>query len=112
MDPKIIDALLRELYQYVIVGGIIILLGMLLKGFISTLATNIWAKIISRSKITLPDTQVYMEGHWWKIKSCGFNRVRFARPNKKEDGSIDEEAPEIITEMPMASYWKDKITYR
>jgi len=112
LDPKFIEQILSELYKYIVVGGLVILAGIMLKSLVSTIATNIWAKLISRSKITLPDTQIYVDGNWWKVRSCGFNRVKLARPNKKDNGTIDEEAPEIIMEMPLSTYWKSRVTYR
>lgn len=113
MDAKFIEELLDQFYKYAIVGGILILFGLLLKNFITILATNIWMRIFSRSRIANKENIHILEnGEWWRIRSLGFNRVQLFKPNLGSDGKPDEDTPEIFLEMPISVYWKSKIIYK
>lgn len=112
MDPKIIEALLSELYKYVIIGGIVILAGIMLKSFLSVLATNLWMRWFSRSKSTVTDADIYIDGYWWKLKELGFNRVKLSRPNFNDKGERNKDDPDIYMEIPVSQYWKSKVVYK
>ena len=111
MDPKFIELFLSKLYQYAIIGGILLLAGIMLKSFVSTVSTNIWMRWFNRSRMISEETKVFMDGYWWELKKLGFNRTRLVRKDIDENGKLKSD-DEIYLEMPTRIYWGDKITYK